>query len=567
MVQTLSISPVLTFLGRLAGPILDKELRVSSRRKRSYLLRSVYVGLLAVFVGFVWVGSIDIFSGNTSAAYTASQMAEAGQAVTGMVLWFQFVCSMLLAAVFLSVGINEEIRKRTLDVLLTTHVNCFHIVAGKLVGKLLQILVLVAISMPLLAVVRVLGGVRWDCVVAGVAITATGTVFVGTLSLFLSIYVQQGYRVIMTVVFVCIVLFMGVPGALAALRHYNAVSGATADAIVYFTNPFVAMFDATQSLFGAVTPVAAGRSWPAHCGVMLACAGALMALTMVGVRRAALSGSGLMVRRIGTAAGDAIDRIAARASGTTAQARQTSIQIKGSPIIWREMQGRLSRHRATAVVRYGLVAIAIITASVAAVVINEEAQMVIGAVAWILSFLLVIRVGAQAASCVTKEKEARTWPILLSTPVSDGQIVKHKMIAVLLRNLPTIIVIFGLYSIIYLYAIAHEPAIIIALIGAPVGFAASMTYVMGLGIYLSMRMKSSTGAVAATLGIYLGTSYFCCGCTGPMIGVFGFGGPAGVGLMATLIPVVIQLIPAVVWAGVGIIFARLAVGRVRTGQI
>jgi hypothetical protein len=35
---------------RLAGPIFDKELRVASRRRRTYVLRFVYVGVLTLFV-------------------------------------------------------------------------------------------------------------------------------------------------------------------------------------------------------------------------------------------------------------------------------------------------------------------------------------------------------------------------------------------------------------------------------------------------------------------------------------------------------------------------------------
>ena len=48
-----SLNPV-----RLTGPLFDKELRVSSRRKRNYFLRFVYVGLLTVFVAIVWESSV-----------------------------------------------------------------------------------------------------------------------------------------------------------------------------------------------------------------------------------------------------------------------------------------------------------------------------------------------------------------------------------------------------------------------------------------------------------------------------------------------------------------------------
>ena len=37
----------------LTGPLFDKELRVSSRRKRNYILRFAYVVLLTIFVAIV----------------------------------------------------------------------------------------------------------------------------------------------------------------------------------------------------------------------------------------------------------------------------------------------------------------------------------------------------------------------------------------------------------------------------------------------------------------------------------------------------------------------------------
>ena len=39
---------------RLTGPIFDKELRVSSRRRRNYVLRSAYLLVLVVFVVGAW---------------------------------------------------------------------------------------------------------------------------------------------------------------------------------------------------------------------------------------------------------------------------------------------------------------------------------------------------------------------------------------------------------------------------------------------------------------------------------------------------------------------------------
>ena len=60
------------------GPIFDKELRVSSRRRRNYSLRFFYVLVLTIFVAVVWLSYMDI-RGN--ATVQQALMAEAGKRI------------------------------------------------------------------------------------------------------------------------------------------------------------------------------------------------------------------------------------------------------------------------------------------------------------------------------------------------------------------------------------------------------------------------------------------------------------------------------------------------------
>ena len=59
---------------RLAGPILDKELRVASRRRRTFALRLAYLLLLGAFAVFVWTEAV---AGGRFGAYSIMQMAAA----------------------------------------------------------------------------------------------------------------------------------------------------------------------------------------------------------------------------------------------------------------------------------------------------------------------------------------------------------------------------------------------------------------------------------------------------------------------------------------------------------
>ncbi len=55
---------------RLVGPIFDKELRVSSRRRRNHLLRFAYVAVLGILVLSTWHSFVGTISSVGSVAAT-----------------------------------------------------------------------------------------------------------------------------------------------------------------------------------------------------------------------------------------------------------------------------------------------------------------------------------------------------------------------------------------------------------------------------------------------------------------------------------------------------------------
>ncbi|GAI80435.1 unnamed protein product, partial [marine sediment metagenome] len=150
----------------------------------------------------------------------------------------------------------------------------------------------------------------------------------------------------------------------------------------------------------------------------------------------------------------------------------------------------------------------------------------------ILMLLLIVRMAILSASSITREKESRTWPILLATPLDDWEIVRDKGIAAIRRNLPMLFLIVLLLLSFYLTATFSEegpksPALYV--IGCAVTLAASAIFVIGLGLYCSARMKRTSAAVVVTVGAYMGLPFFCCGAMRSFSGVFFMLGGPGVG--------------------------------------
>src|SRR5438552_17626643 len=143
------------------GPIFGKELRTASRRKRNYLLRVVYLGGLLLFL--LWAYAITRMEFNAGVAGRAQQQEQLGWAFFMFFSIFTVGAMGLVGAVLTSTAINFERQAKTLHVLLMTPLTAWQIVSGKLFSRLLTALTLIGLSLPVLALVRLLGGVElWE---------------------------------------------------------------------------------------------------------------------------------------------------------------------------------------------------------------------------------------------------------------------------------------------------------------------------------------------------------------------------------------------------------------------
>ena len=234
-------------LSWLTGAIFEKELRVASRRRRSYVLRFAYVILLTMILAMVWSGVVE-YGG--SSLQTSSRMFIAGQAIIAFIIWFQFCSCQIIAVVMLSTSISDEIYHKTLGLLMTTPINSFQIVMGKLLSKLLQLILLLAISLPLLAIIRIFGGVPWDFVISSLCITFTTVLFVGSLSMFYSIFCRKAYVVIIFTILTLGVLFLLLPFLTAWIWYIitDKPPGKVLIASIFLPNPYITLFLKTLKL-------------------------------------------------------------------------------------------------------------------------------------------------------------------------------------------------------------------------------------------------------------------------------------------------------------------------------
>jgi ABC-type transport system involved in multi-copper enzyme maturation permease subunit len=122
-------------------------------------------------------------------------------------------------------------------------------------------------------------------------------------------------------------------------------------------------------------------------------------------------------------------------------------------------------------------------------------------------FLGLLRAATSAATSITSEKEARTWPVLLSTAMTDKEIVFGKVIGSALQGWPiwlllaAHILVFGAVGYINIAAVVPLGALAVS----------SALLVSAVGVLFSSLFKrNSVSASVNLLFIFVFNFPFCC---------------------------------------------------------
>ena len=481
-------------LSWLTGPIFSKELRVSSRRRRNYITRFLYLAFLTTFLIVIWLDATDFsFSSRT---YLISRLARAGKQIVEFLVWFQFYATQLVAVVMLSTAISDETYHRTLGVLMTTPVTSFQVVMGKLSSKLLQLVLLLGVSLPVLAVVRIFGGVSWNYIISSLCMTLTTLIFVGSLSLFFSIFSRRAYVVIILTLITLGILF-GLPFMLMGRISLRMLSRNPLQVALCHMNPYIMLTMSTEIMFN---PSRVGRiyfSWPIHCGIMLTASAYILFKCVRLVRRIARAQAAGQLNMLARLRRYKMVKSAEKV--VTAQTSARIRRVKGPPVVWKELKSRISsRERLIVTIVIGLEAVMIVAMYLFPVVADsfgyEETHMLY---VWVFMGLGMLSVTVFPSTCITSEKECRAWPLLLTTTLNDWQIVFGKFIGVLRRSFFLWLLLFvyvGLFGTVKLVGPLAFLHIIILITGTTI-------FLCGTGFYISSRLKRTSEAVITNIAL------------------------------------------------------------------
>jgi ABC-type transport system involved in multi-copper enzyme maturation permease subunit len=251
--------------GRSAGGIAAigvKELRGRMRGRRAFAIITIYLLLLA---GFALMIETLIERSYTTGFGSSSAFASPaiGQGIFAALLMLMTLQVVFLAPSSTAGAISLEREKQTLELLIATPISSLAIVVGKLLSALVYVFLLIAASIPLMAVVFVFGGIGPETVLAGYLVLLATALGLGSFGLACSSLVKRTTASTAISIFGVLAITIGTAFILifwTAMGSFDnngnrtgGLFGIRTPAVLGYINPFIAQADVmctTESSFG-----------------------------------------------------------------------------------------------------------------------------------------------------------------------------------------------------------------------------------------------------------------------------------------------------------------------------
>lgn len=493
----------------MVGTIVGQEMLLGGRRFRLHVLRWVLAGWLVLQVLWLfWLFATEEFAlarirmmtrGGETAAH-ASAPEVVGARFASLFVWQQAVLLFLITPVVTGSALIDEKREGTLQYLLLTEVETRHLVLGKLIGRTLQVLLLLMAGLPLFALLAGFGAVAPLTLVFVFASQLLPLFGMAALTLLVSVWCRQVRDAVLTV---------------SSLVLAGWVAQSLVGGPLSLLNPLWVLEPAWGPIGSLDLPEALRRLGGS----------------------AALWG-GLTVGCLATAAaalrGAYIRQMTRERKDGTGWLRSAVEPIEDDPIHWREenLEGLAPLAMLRSVPRWlGITLVGLASAvSSSAILLGSLAPgaslpRLMGALLQlnlrdvsgmlpdaslgflgqgvVVTFLASLVVGIRCAGTVTLERENKTWEALLLTPLSAHRIVQGKLWGIMEASYAYLLAYAG--PALCLSALAGPLALIYTLVWLAVTVLA-MYFLGATGLYCSVRSQTSWGSLLKTLGIgYLGS--------------------------------------------------------------
>ncbi|HEV3083306.1 MAG TPA: ABC transporter permease [Gemmataceae bacterium] len=489
----------------MLGPIFVREWLTVPRQPRHYVMRVAYLGLLWVLGLTAWQYTIG-----WEQTATLGDNARFGFLLFQVLTYYvQLPLLIFFSALSAASAVAREKDRRTFVLLLMTDLRNYEIVLGKLLGSLLQIVLLLGTMVPFLFLLVLLGGVAPEQVVQATVVMAATALAAGSLGSLIALWRDKTFpalalTALFLVLYLCLVQGLGKLPALADwLGMHSSHQWLAVETWQKWLNPFQAM----ESVLETTAENAAAFAPPYRFAVaMLVLTFLLNAWAILRLRVWNPSGEPVMQREApGTEADEDKDRAAAHAAPGAVRG------VWANPILWREICTRAYGRRPLLVKVAYFVALALIcTFALEPLWASGPRSPYLAAYGLVsVGVLSLLLVSAQAVTAITSERDTGALDLLLVTDLTPQEFIFGKLLGICYNAkeylVPPLIlaVVYGCYGMLATPPRAHpELALsknVEALLCIEMGAVILMAFACVLGVHVALRNVNSQAAIVNTL--------------------------------------------------------------------
>ena len=482
----------------MLGPIFNREWLTLPRRARHYFTRSLYLGALWILLLTIWQTTVG-----WQFPATLGDLARFGLMSFRVLVFVQLTLLLFFSALSAASTISLEKDRRTFLLLLITDLSNHEIVLGKLFGSLLQILLMLVGSIPVLAILMLLGGIDPWQIGEAMLVLGTTALAAGSLGGLVALWRDKTFQALaMTVLFLVLYLCLvqALPFIPVALDAFDwSIPGVDADLMRQFKSvldPFTALgevLDPPEQMerFGAAEQFALA---------MLAMTVLLNGLGVLMLRVWNPSGEPIIQREVFGAKPSEPDRIHA-APGKVRP-------VWGNPILWREVLTRAYGRRPLLVKTAYFVVLGLVSYYALFGLGPTEFAAAYGLVP--ISILSLLLISAQSVTSITSERDLGALDLLLVTDLSPPEFIFGKILGILYNTkeyiLPPLVLVV-------IYAVCgqlgtpprNQPDLLVgknieSALALIFGMLILIAFTIMLGIHVALRSDNSRLAAISALG-------------------------------------------------------------------
>jgi ABC-type transport system involved in multi-copper enzyme maturation permease subunit len=418
----------------MIGPVFTLEWMRTGRRLRTHLLRWVVGSWLVFWLLYHYSVYLDAgpTNGGVLAAFATGFLESTPGWVPGVLLQ-QFIIVVVLAPALVAGAITEEKTRHTLEHVLTTQINPLALVVGKLLARMVDVLVLTLVVLPMAAFVGPYAGAGIPFLLGQAAVTILTAFGLSCLSLLASVWARSTRTAIVVVYLVVL-----------------------AAGLIYWSG-WIALPAWTRALdpIAVLTPARDGSSTIEFLRRLGQSALVWLALGSVSIAIAAWRLRPAYIRQL-----------AAKRTRLSALRRWVRPAPSWNPLVWKEryLGRRLPRWLMLIIVAAVTVWTGVHSLSGPVLVTGVKVPTieVIVEHGWYAIGLLTLMVGAQASSAISGEREQVTWDGLMASPMTFREILHGKLRGIMGAAWPYLITYLLASAAVAAWAEHESPAFLIS---------------------------------------------------------------------------------------------------------